>query len=76
MTNISFIYLGEGLNNGPIHQVFMCKISDEFDGVNHKTSHDGLLKVRSVHVRQEILDEIDGIRVTLKGQGVRNKDNE
>ena len=54
----------------------MCKISDEFDGVNHKTTHDGLLKVRSVHVRQEILDEIDGIRVTLKGQGVRNKDNE
>ena len=47
--------------------VSSCEISAEFDGVNHKTSHDGLLKVKSENISEDILAKIGGIRVTLGG---------
>ena len=60
-------YLHYG-NNGPeVKPVSSCEISAEFDGVNHKTSHDGLLKVKSEGISEDILAEIGGIRVTLGG---------
>ena len=61
---MSFVYSGE------IIPISGCEVSEEFNGVNHKTSHDGLFKVKAIDIRQEILDKIGGIRVTLDGSYV------
>ena len=47
-----------------------CSITAEFDGVSHKTSHDGLFKIKPRQIPQEILNEIGGIRVRLGGSFV------
>ena len=44
-----------------------CKIDDEFDGVNHKPSHDGDFKIEVEYVSQEILDKISGVQITIGG---------
>ena len=31
--------------SGEVHQMHPCQVSDEVDGTNHKTSHDGMFKV-------------------------------
>jgi len=58
------------LQEGEIIPISGCEVSEEFNGVNHKTSHDGLFKVKAIDIRQEILDKIGGIRVTLDGSYV------
>ena len=47
-----------------------CKVSAEVDGTNHKTSHDGMFKVKAVNVKDEYLDQIGGIKVTLSGTSI------
>ena len=44
-----------------------CKIDDEFNGVNHKPSHDGDFKIEVEDVSQEILDKISGVQITIGG---------
>ena len=56
-----FVYSGE------IVPISGCEVTEEFNGVNHKTSHDGLYKVVARDIREDILDEIGGIRITFDG---------
>merc|ERR1711892_178573 len=60
---------------GHIQHISSCEVDHEFDGVNHKTSHDGLFKVVAKHIRQDILDLIGGIKVTLGGSYAPNERN-
>ena len=55
-----------------------CALITEFDGVNHKTSHDGLFKVKIEMVNEEALAQIGGIRVTVGGEYTlkKGKDND
>eukprot|EP00090_Calanus_glacialis_P038241 TRINITY_DN66828_c0_g1_i1.p1 TRINITY_DN66828_c0_g1~~TRINITY_DN66828_c0_g1_i1.p1 ORF type:complete len:227 (+),score=55.07 TRINITY_DN66828_c0_g1_i1:53-682(+) len=53
--------------NGEIQTISSCEVDHEFDGVNHKTSHDGVFKVVAKNMRQEILDQVGGIKVTVSG---------
>ena len=53
--------------SGEIEKVSYCEVTEEFNGVNHKTSHDGIYKVVAKNIRQAILDDIGGIRVTFSG---------
>ena len=56
-----FVYSSE------IEQISSCEVTEEFNGVNHKTSYDGIYKVVAKNIRQAILDDIGGIRVTFSG---------
>jgi len=60
---------------GHIQHISSCEVDHEFDGVNHKTSHDGLFKVVAKNIRQDILDLIGGIKVTLGGSYSPNERN-
>merc|ERR1712012_1466290 len=55
------------LQQGVIKPISGCEVTEEFNGVNHKTSHDGLYKVVAQNISQAILDDIGGIRVTFGG---------
>jgi len=55
------------IENGDIVQISSCKIDEEFDGVNHQTSHNGMYKIKVKNVPQNILDEIGGIRIVMGG---------
>ena len=44
-----------------------CKIDEEFNGVNHKTSHDGVFRIVATEISQEVLDNIRGVKVTFAG---------
>ena len=63
---IDTCYIGELLMQN------YCQISSEFAGVNHETSHDGLIELRSVNIDQDILAEISGIRVWIEGTHIRD----
>ena len=52
---------------GEIYTISSCEVDHEFDGVNHKTSHDGVFKVVAKNMPQEILDQVGGIKVTVGG---------
>jgi len=54
-------------DNGEIINISSCEVDHEFDGVNHKTSHDGVFKVVAKNIQQEILDNAGGIKVTVGG---------
>lgn len=45
-------------------------VSEEVDGVNHMTSHDGMFKVKKDGISQETLDKIGGIRVKFSGSSI------
>merc|ERR1712227_34277 len=47
----SYSYIDEQLTEGA-----PCEVSEEFDGVNHQTSHDGMFKIQAMEISQEILD--------------------
>jgi len=56
------------MNGNPEPPAFLsCRVSAEMDGTNHKTSHNGMFKVKAVNVKQKYLEEIGGIRVILSG---------
>ena len=55
---------------GEIVQNSKCEVAQEFQGVNHKTSHDGLFKIKAKDISQKILNEIGGIRVKMSGSFV------
>ena len=59
-----FVYSGE------IVPISSCEVTEEFNGVNHKTSHDGLYKVVAKNISEAILDDIGGIRITFGGSYV------
>ena len=52
---------------GEITTISDCQVDQEFDGVNHKTSHDGVFKVVAKNIPQDILDIAGGIKVTVGG---------
>ena len=53
----------------------MCEVDEEFEGVNHKTSHDGIFKVVAHDIGQKYLDMVDKIRITVGGSYIsRAKD--
>lgn len=52
---------------GEIVQIDDCKQAEEFSGVNHKTSHDGVIRLVPREVPQEILDQVVKIHVTVGG---------
>ena len=44
-----------------------CKIDEEFNGVNHKPSHDGVFKIEVFSISEEILDKVSGVKITIGG---------
>ena len=52
---------------GDVVQISSCQIDEEFDGVNHQTSHNGVYKVKVKNVAEDLLEEIGGIRIILGG---------
>ena len=45
----------------------MCEIDQEFDGVNHKTSHDGVFRISSEEIDQNILNQVAGLKIIVSG---------
>ena len=43
----------------------MCEIDQEFDGVNHKTSHDGVFRISPENIDQNILDQAAGLKINV-----------
>ena len=52
---------------GEIYTISSCEVDHEFDGVNHKTSHDGVFKVVATKMSPDILNQVGGIKVTVGG---------
>jgi len=55
------------LQNGEVNPIAKCEVDQEFDGVNHKSSHDGVFTIKSFNNEQNILDQMKAIRVILGG---------
>ena len=49
-------------------QITACEVTEEFNSVNYKTSLDGQFNLKANGIRQEILEEIGGIRVIFGGE--------
>jgi len=54
-------------DDGDVIQMAKCEIDQEFDGVNHKTSHDGMFRITAENVDQTILDQVNGLKITVSG---------
>ena len=49
-------------------QITACEVTEEFNSVNYKTSLDGQFNLKANGIRQEILEDIGGIRVIFGGE--------
>ena len=47
-----------------------CEVDEEFEGSNHKVSHDGVFRIKTRDIAQNILDKVSKIRVTVAGSYV------
>merc|ERR1712059_114982 len=56
---------GDGFEG--INMVTHCKDDDEFSGINHKVSHDGVFRVVAREVPQEYLEKVGSIDVVVWG---------
>jgi len=55
------------LQDGEVVPIAKCEVDQEFDGVNHKTSHDGVYTITSLDIEQSIIDQMKAIRVIFGG---------
>ena len=55
---------------GLLVPVSKCEVDEEFNGINHQTSHNGVFKIKVLDVDQSILEEIGGIELLLGGSYV------
>ena len=52
---------------GEITTISSCEVDQEFNGVNHKTTHDGVFRIVAKNIKQKILDQVGGIKITVGG---------
>ena len=50
-----------------IHQMTECEVLSEFEGISHKTSHDGVFTMETRKLDPAILQAVAKIKVTVGG---------